>query len=94
MLHRFLVTGKLLDRDFAEKVKVAREALATMYIVPVGHIVLERAAGYFATPLGALDAIHLATALLWREQTGSELVFLTYDQELAAAARASGLEVP
>jgi hypothetical protein len=39
-----------------------------------------------------LDAIHLATALLWDEQAG-EIVFLTLDRQLANAARACGLTV-
>jgi hypothetical protein len=44
--------------------------------------------------LGTLDAIHLATALAWREAAGVEdLVMATHDLALATAARASGLRV-
>jgi hypothetical protein len=43
--------------------------------------------------LGALDAIHLATATVWREQAGTELVMARHDVALATAARASGLPV-
>ncbi len=35
----------------------------------------------------------LPTALLWREQTGTDLVTATHDGLLATAARASGLWV-
>ena len=35
----------------------------------------------------------LATALLWREQSGGDLVMATHDTALATAARASGLSV-
>jgi hypothetical protein len=45
------------------------------------------------TVLGTLDAIHLATALLWRENTGSDLVMATHDGSLALAARAAGFRV-
>ena len=45
------------------------------------------------TTLGTLGAIHLATALLWIEQEGEPLKFLTHDVELAIAAKASGLDV-
>ena len=43
-------------------------------------------------PIGmrALDAIHLATALSVAQELGA---LITYDQRLAAAARAQGLEV-
>lgn len=55
--------------------------------------VLHRAAGSLTAPLGTLDALHLATALLWRERNGPLDAFATHDAELARAARASGLAV-
>ena len=45
------------------------------------------------TELGTLDAIHLATALLWREMTGEDLTMATHDGALAIAAEAHGLPV-
>jgi hypothetical protein len=55
--------------------------------------VLARAAHPLPTELGTLDAIHLATALLWREQRGDDIVMATHDGALATAARACGLVV-
>jgi hypothetical protein len=55
--------------------------------------VLTRAAQPLPTELGTLDAIHLATALLWREQRAAELVMATHGTALATAARAFGLHV-
>ena len=52
---------------------------------------LARASQPMPTTLGTLDAIHLATALMWSEHSGSPLVMATHDQLLATAARASGL---
>jgi predicted nucleic acid-binding protein len=68
------------------------EALRTFRLVPVSGHVLERAADPFPTPLGSLNAIHLATAIHLREDLSS-LEFATHDHELAIAARAVGLEV-
>lgn len=48
---------------------------------------------FLAAPLGTLDAIHLATAEMWREARGKELVLGTHDQALALAARATGFRV-
>jgi predicted nucleic acid-binding protein len=45
---------------------------------------------HMPTTLGTLDAIHLATALLEREQGHADLVMATHDQALATAAKASG----
>ena len=43
---------------------------------------------------GALDeAVHLATALVWRERMASPLVVATHDTALAMAARTYGFEV-
>jgi hypothetical protein len=40
-----------------------------------------------------LDAIHLATALLWKEQARRDLWMATHDAALAVAAKATGLRV-
>jgi predicted nucleic acid-binding protein len=55
--------------------------------------VLARASQPLPTPLGTLDAIHLATALHWRESREPDLVFATHDAALALAARSCGLRV-
>ena len=44
-------------------------------------------------PLGTLDAIHLATALLWRDRTGPLPQLLTHDAALGAVARGFGFDV-
>ena len=43
--------------------------------------------------LRTLDAIHLATALAWREARHPGLIVATHDPQLALAARACGFEV-
>lgn len=50
--------------------------------------ILARACEPLPTPLGTLDALHLATALTWREQSDQPLVMATHDGGLASAARA------
>jgi predicted nucleic acid-binding protein len=41
--------------------------------------------------LRGYDAVHLATALVWRETLGEAVVVATYDRELWRGAQASGL---
>jgi len=55
--------------------------------------ILNRASQSFLTPLGTLDAVHLATALRLVEASGIELTFLTHDTELATAARSMSFSV-
>ncbi|HEX3068753.1 MAG TPA: hypothetical protein VHX14_09250 [Thermoanaerobaculia bacterium] len=50
--------------------------------------ILENACGPFGLPLKTLDAIHLVTAIAWRDRIGEEVTFVTHDKQLAAAAEA------
>jgi len=67
--------------------------VASLELVEVDAAVLDRAAQPMPTELGTLDAIHLATALLWKETTRTDLVMATHDGALALGAQAHGLRV-
>jgi len=51
--------------------------------------VLSRASEPLPVPIGTLDAIHLATALIWRDRLGPLPQMVTHDPALGAAARAA-----
>jgi hypothetical protein len=68
-------------------------ALGSFEIVEVSRTVLTRASHPSPTALGTLDAIHLCSALLWRERTGQTATFATHDSALAVAARSHGFRV-
>lgn len=85
--------GALSVDDVAERRGTVFRLLEACEVVDVSRAVLRRAAEPFPTPLGTLDAIHLATALAWRDATGDALVVATHDRELATAASATGLTV-
>lgn len=90
---------RLRARGFVttEQAVVRREAvfrvLEALQLVDVSPTVLHRAGESMAAPLGPLDAIHFATALMWQEANQKPLVFATHDRELALAARGSGIRV-
>jgi predicted nucleic acid-binding protein len=92
-LDRARLRANLADADVAERRAAILELVATLDIVELDSVVLDRAAQPMPTALGTLDAIHLATALLWREVNGAELVMATHDGALALGARAHGLSV-
>ena len=75
----------------AEQREAVYRLLEAMEIVEITHPVLSRAAQPLPTALVTLDAIHLASALLWKEQARKDLSMATHDVALAVAARASGL---
>ena len=62
-------------------------------LVDLSVVVLKRAAQPMPTPLGTLDALHLATAQAWREARQHDPMFATHDHALALAARADGFRV-
>ncbi|HEY1305056.1 MAG TPA: hypothetical protein VGF24_15975 [Vicinamibacterales bacterium] len=64
-----------------------------MELVDIDAAVLNRAAQPMPTELGTLDAIHVSTALLWKEATGTDLTMATHDGALALGAHAHGLRV-
>ncbi len=68
------------------------ETLQMFTRVELVPAILSRA-GQLAGPLGTLDALHLATALTWKDRTGETPVMATHDPELAPAASAHGLAV-
>ncbi len=85
--------GKISDQEVARYLSDLHRLFTHMGWLPVTEEVLNRAEQPFATPVGSLDGIHLATALLWREKHRDEVLFATHDQQLGIAAQAHGCRV-
>ncbi len=92
-LDRLRPRGALGDTDLAARRRAVLHLLEAVELVQVAPQVRRRAADPFPTPLGTLDALHLATALAWRDARGTALVLATHDVELGVAASACGLDV-
>lgn len=90
-LDRLRLEEDLAEADLASRREAVFRLLESAEIVDLTRPVLDRAALPLPTTLGTLDAIHLATALLWRDASAAELVLATHDTSLALAARACGL---
>jgi hypothetical protein len=91
-IDRARVRFQLRDAEVAEQRAALLEKLDGFELIPINRAVLERAAEPFPTSLGALDAVHLASALLARTLR-AEVNLATHDRELAIAARAVGFRV-
>jgi predicted nucleic acid-binding protein len=92
-LDRLRLRAGLSDAELTRRRATVFRLLESIEVVEVTGAVLARAAQPLPTELGTLDAIHLATALLWREHTGGDLIMATHGSALATAARACGLAV-
>jgi uncharacterized protein len=92
-LDRLRLRFAVPDAEIARRRETVFRILEGIELVEPSPGVLSRAAQPLPTELGTLDAIHLATALLWREGAGVDLTMATHDTTLAVAARACGLRV-
>ena len=92
-LDRLRLRANLTDVQVASRRATILALIGSLELVEIDANVLERAAQPMPTELGTLDAIHLATALLWKEMTQLDLVMATHDGALALGAQAHGLPV-
>ena len=73
--------------------RTVTEWLEAIDLVLLRSPVLSRASEPMPMPLGSLDAVHLATALIWRDRVGPLSAMATHDPVLASAARSFGFDV-
>ena len=91
-IDRARVRLRLADQAVARHRSDVLALIDRMVLVRIDGTILERAAEPFPTLLGSLDAIHLSSALLVRDQI-EEMRLATHGAELATAAMAMGFAV-
>lgn len=92
-IDRLRIQGSLTMAEAAERIGVVNEWLEAIDLVLVRPPVLSRASEPMPMSIGTLDAIHLATALIWRDRMGRLPEMATHDATLGAAARTFGFDV-
>ena len=92
-IDRLRIQGALTMEEAAVRTAAVNEWLEAIDLVLLRSPVLSRAGDPMPMPIGTLDAIHLATALIWRERMGPLPEMATHDSALGAAARAFGFDV-
>ena len=94
---RYRLVNSEGDDVFSVRLELIHKAIDRLELVRITPEVLQRASQPFPTSLGTLDAIHLATCLLFQERALSrsdkDIVFCTHDKLLARAALSMGLDV-
>ncbi|HJT24554.1 MAG TPA: type II toxin-antitoxin system VapC family toxin [bacterium] len=91
-LDRMQITGVLDEEEVIVRRVALYDFLRTMKSIQISPPILQRAAAPLPMVLGTLDAIHLATALSWRDEMEPELAFATHDKALGRAALAFGFK--
>ena len=92
-IDRLRIQGSLTTQEAAERTRAVNEWLEALDLVLLRPPVLSRASEPMPIPIGPLDALHLATALIWRDRMGPLPEMATHDAALGAAARAFGFDI-
>jgi predicted nucleic acid-binding protein len=92
-IDRLRLQGALTVEEGAARLRALTEWLEAIDLVLLRPPVLSRASDPLPMALGTLDALHLATALIWRERMGALPTMATHDTALGLAARTFGFEV-
>jgi predicted nucleic acid-binding protein len=92
-IDRLRLQGSLSADEAAARVRTVNDWLEAIDLVLLRPPVLSRASEPMPMPLGTLDALHLATALIWRDRMGPLPTMATHDTALGVAARAFGFDV-
>ena len=92
-IDRLRLQGALTTEEAADRLSAVADWVEAIDLVLLRPPVLSRAGDPLPTSLGTLDALHLATALIWRERRSPLTVVATHDAALGLAARTFGFEV-
>jgi predicted nucleic acid-binding protein len=92
-IDRLRLQGALTTEEAATRLRIVNEWLEAIHLVLLRPSVLSRAAEPMPMSVGTLDALHLATALIWRDRMGPLPILATHDTALGGAARAFGFDV-
>ncbi len=92
-IDRLRLQGSLTADEAAGRSRIVTDWLEAIDLVLIRPPVLSRASEPMPMPLGTLDAMHLATALIWRDRMGPLPAIATHDSMLGTAALAFGFDV-
>jgi predicted nucleic acid-binding protein len=92
-IDRLQLQGSLTAEEAAVRLRIVNEWLEAIDLVLIRPPVLSRASEPMPMPLGTLAAMHLATALIWRDRVAPLPAIATHDSMLGTAALAFGFDV-
>jgi predicted nucleic acid-binding protein len=93
VLDRFRLTTTASDSRLIEVGDKMETIKKTFVSLNLTQAVLLRAGHPLPVALGTLDAIHLASALIWQDVVNKPVTMITHDAQLAKAARMMNLEI-
>ena len=95
-LDRLWLRHEISDDELAEKTSRAGELLQSFVTLELDQNIIDLAGQSFSQPIATLDALHLASAMLYRQEQPSHeppIIIATHDKQLARAADAMHFDV-
>ena len=95
-IDRFWHQGELNEQEVEQKRSAVEVLLKRLVLLPPTEDIWRIASQPFPTIINSLDAIHLATAMTYRDQQPNDerpIFFATHDNQLATAAREMNFDV-
>lgn len=93
VLIRYRLDGEFTDDSYASAVDYLEDILKRIKILKMNSNVFKKALVNWGIVLGSLDSLHLASALLYQEETGIDVQILTHDKVLGKTAKLMNLKV-
>lgn len=95
VVHRYRMEGELDDDGFIEAVDRFENLLRGVSLLALSPKVKKRAMGSFPISIRTLDALHLASALVFSEAKADEtLLIFSHDASMNRCAKALGFSAP
>ena len=95
VLHRYRLQGKLNDTGFIRAVERLEKVLNGMSLILLSPRVKKRAGQSLPLIVRTLDALHLSSANIYREENSDQtILFFTYDNQLNRCAQVLEYTVP
>jgi hypothetical protein len=95
VLHRYRLQGKLNDTGFIRANDRLEKVLNGISLILLSPRVKKRAGQSFPLIVRTLDALHLSSANIYREENSDQtILFFTYDNQLNRCAQALEYTVP
>jgi len=90
---RLRVDSQIDEDQFVALTAQAYEVFSSIEFIRLTDAIVSGAGSSLPVALGTMDALHLVSAITWRNSQKSELAFLTHDDRLGKAAKVSGFRV-
>jgi len=94
VIDRYRLENILSDAQIATAKEYLHNIIEGMYILDITHSIKARASDAFPTVVGTLDALHISTAVIWREESGiNDFSIVSHEKQMNVCAKALGFKI-